>query len=84
MIPLSLFQFDIAPSSLGEIESSPWWSDLLSNQDIIALLVLLGFVAAVVGILFVTRWTFLRRGRFRAAFGMKVLLIRVLNSRFRN
>lgn len=77
MSPFFLFQFDVASPSLTEVNAAPWWSEILSSQEFFVFLAVVGFIAAIALMLLLMRWAFLRRGRFKVAFGMKVLLVRV-------
>ncbi len=77
MSPFLLFQFDVASLPANGMDGAPWWSEILSSQEMMVFLIVAGAVAGIVLILFMIRWTFLRRGRFAVSFGMKVLLVRV-------
>ncbi len=77
MSPFFLFQFDVLPTAFQEGEATPWWSDLLNSQDALIALTIMAFMLGVVGILYSIRWIFVRRGRFKVSFRMKILMVRV-------
>lgn len=75
MIPLFALQVDFTtPASAGSTLS---FTDVLSSPITALLLSIVGVAIAVVAILYIIRSIYIRRGKAKTAFNLKVLLIRV-------
>ena len=76
MFPVALFQFDVTPTPITQASALNIGS-LLVNPIVLLVYVLIGLVVGIWLILFIIRMAFQARGRFKTAFGFKILKIRV-------
>ena len=75
MIPLFALQVDFTtPASAGSTIS---FTDILSSPITALILSIIGVAIAIVAILYIIRSVYIRRGKAKTAFNLKVLLIRV-------
>jgi len=80
MFLVALFQFDVTPTPIAQASALNIGS-LLVNPIALLVYTLIGLVVGIWLIFFMVRKAFQARGRFKTAFGFKILKIRVPKER---